>query len=723
MTFSRRFALAVLAPPLAVALPAALLFLTRTARLAGGVSLRVSLVAALGYLAAAAAVALPIARHAERVSADVRAKRDASVSVSTALERTTAFAAALWIGWGLLLALVGAAAYGRSFLGMQYFAEAALIVAAPAMAWTYWAGKAMLLNATADLASVAWRGRTWSVRTKIAIVFIGFFVVSAGALVLVISSRVGAELGDEAAYTIARFGLLIALVTSVIFAVATWFLTRDIIRPLHELVRVAEEMAQGRFDSDPRIFSDDEAGEVAASFAVTRRNVRALIARIGDRGQSVTSGVRRMSSGTDALVENAKAQSGMAMQSTDALSQVQREAQTVTADVEEVSRLTGQSAASATELRASFVGVAGQMDELFRSVEKSSAAATQIDASARETANRASALAAIGSDVLTFVSEMEATTRQLMETARATAELSGQVRENALAGSSSVEATVLGIRNVQESTERTAGAFQALQKSLGQIDQILLFIDEVTNRTNLLSLNAAIIAAQAGGHDYGFSVIADEVRQLADRTRTATKEIAQIVRSVQPVAREAAAAMEDGSRNVERTVHLATTASESLATILESTDRSLDMTRSISSALAEQSRASRYLHDQTAKMSENIGETRRATEGQADATRMLAVEAERVSGIALEVKRGTEEQTSSADAIARAMEEVAEGVASTRDRLHRQLGQAEHVAAASREMLRIAQKNDAIAAQFRDSLQSLLDSGAEFESEVARYRG
>lgn len=722
MSLSRKFALAIVLPPLAIALPAALVFVIRVARLDAGVALRVGLASILAYGIGAVVAAVAMERAVVRVERDLEAGRDPSRSLSTALERTTLIGALLWVAWGMVTALAGAAFYGRDFLRLQYFLAAAQIVAAPAMAWTYWAGKAMLMRAVEGVEQAVWRGRVWSVGAKIAIVFIGFFIASTGVLVLEIASRVSVRLGDQAAYEIGRFGFIVALITSILFAAATWFLARDIIVPLRELVRVAGEMAQGRFEASAHIFSDDEAGEVAASFAVTRRNIRALIAQIGDRGESVTGGVRTMFAGTEGLVANAQSQRTMALQSSAALSAVQKEAETVAAEAEQVARLTGESAGSAAELRASFGAVARQMDELFHSVEKSSEAATEIDASARETATRTTALATIGGDVLGFVSEMEATIRELMETSRTTADLSGQVRENAVAGSGAVEATVAGIRSVQESTRRTAGTFDSLQKSLGQIDQILLFIDEVTNRTNLLSLNAAIIAAQAGAHDYGFSVIADEVRQLADRTRTATKEIAEIVRSVQPIAREALAAMDEGSRDVERTVTLAHNASRSLAVILESTDRSLEMTRSISSGLAEQARASRYLHDVTAKMSENIGETRRATEGQAESTRMLAVEAERVSGIALRVKRATEEQTSSTDAIAEAMEQIAEGVASTRDRLRRQLAQAEEVATASQQTLQIAQRNHAIAEEFRTSLQSLLDQGREFETEVARYR-
>jgi methyl-accepting chemotaxis protein len=722
MRLSRTFPAAMLIPPLFVLLPVALAFLFRVLRLGGAVALRTALIAFAAYGLGAVVSAIVIARAARRVDADLAARRDPSDSVSSALSRTTFAGLIVWVGWGLIVAMAGCTILHRTLLGIQYFAEAAAILAAPAMAWTYWAGKGMLLRATRSAPHIAWSGRTWSVGMKIGMVFVGFFIVSAGALVLLTASYVASQLGEETAYAIGRAGLLIAAATAVVFAFATWFLARDVTAPMHELVRLAEAMAQGEFAIEPRIFADDEIGKLARSFGATRIKLRSLLEGVGNRGGSITQGVIMMSAGTESLVSNAHEQSGMVAESTSALASVTDQAQSVLDDTERATELTYDSAGRATELRASFTEVGARMDDLLVSVEKSSSAATEIDAAARETANRTMNLSGIGSDLLAFVTQMDATVAQIMRTAQSTAELSDQVQSNAIAGRQAVEATVNGIRAAQDSTRRTAGAFDALQKSLGQIDQILLFIDDVTNRTNLLSLNAAIIAAHAGRNDYGFSVIADEVRQLAERTRTATKEIAAIIRNVQPIAQQAVEALEEGVKNVDTTVDLAGNASTALEKILGSAGRSLEMTRQISHALEEQSKASRHLHGVTANMSDHISEMHRATQGQAEATRMLAAEGERVRDIATQVKRATEEQNVAANGIADAMEQIAHDIRTIRDRLERQLQQAEQIASASKLTLSIAERNNTIAEQFRTSLQTLVSSGRDFEAEVARFR-
>ena len=722
MRFTGRYVFVQLTPPLLVAFPAALLFLRHVLSPSPRLLWLIAAISAAGYLAGAVIFAFVAGTAARDVERTVAQKRDASDSVSRCMYRTELASGVLWIGWGLIQALAGSALLHPTFLGIQYFAESALIIAAPAMAWSYWTGKHMVLTHARDMLVRGYTGRTWSVGTKIAMVFIGFFVVSVGAIVLFVASRIARTIGDETAYSIAAFSFAVAMATSAIFAVATYFLARDVTAPMRLLVALARDMAEGRFDTEPRIYADDEVGVLAKAFMTTRQTLRMLIGRVRSSGGVITEGVATMSVGTRSLIDGAQEQTGLAEQSSAALVRVRDEAESVLTDVERVTERTTDSASRTAELRASFVEVNRQTDDLFQSVEKSSSAANEIDATARELERRTEDLASVGTEVLAFVAQMDATVAQITTTASATASLSEQVRENAADGRAAVDATVEGIRNAQESTRRTAAQFDALQGSLAQIDRILAFINEVTKRTNLLSLNAAIVAAHAGHGDFGFSVIADEVRELSDRTRDATKEISGIIRNVGPVTRQALQALEEGVRNVDSTVGLAQKASTALTTIFTNADRSLEMTRGISTSLHEQATASRHLHRVTAQMSDNIEEMHRGTAAQADATRMLAAEAERVHDIARHVKRATEEQTAVEDGIARAMESIAGDVRTIRDRLGNQLNETQRIAANSNDTLTIAHRNNDVAEEFGIALSELLRQGEEFATAVARFR-
>jgi methyl-accepting chemotaxis protein len=257
---------------------------------------------------------------------------------------------------------------------------------------------------------------------------------------------------------------------------------------------------------------------------------------------------------------------------------------------------------------------------------------------------------------------------------------------------------------------------------VGEISRILNVIEEITGRTNLLALNAAIIAAQAGEHGQGFSVVADEIRELAERTRGSTKEISNIVKAVQSGSRQAVKKIREGVTRVGENVKLAEEAARSLAKIVESANRSNEMAMRISSALQEQSRAGKHLHEVTSRMSDHIAEINRATSEQANGTRLLATEAELVRDIAEQVKGATQEQSTAGRGITSAMERIAEDAKQIRDLLQSQLQETDRIADASRVMLSIAQQNDMIARQFTEAVQSLVHSGQAFDSEVERFR-
>jgi len=523
-------------------------------------------------------------------------------------------------------------------------------------------------------------------------------------------------------FQITFYTLIVSLITTAVFSAATVVLSRDVTGPLRELRELAQEMAEGNFDVAPRVFADDEVGQLGESFGETRSNLRRLLGRVGGSGTTITDGVRVITGGTEMLLGRSRDQSELTESSSMAVENVRGGIRSVLAAAETVTDLTQDASSRALELHASAEEVARSMDYLFQSVEKTSASTTEMNASMNEMSKRTEVLAGIGEEVLSFVAEMDSTVTELLSTSHSTAELAQQVREDARAGGAAVDRTVEGINVTHELTMSTARIIDDLQRSVGEISQILTVIEDVANRTNLLSLNAAIIAAQAGEQGAGFTVVADEIRELAERTRGSTKEISTIVKAVQSGSRRAVAKMHEGVTKVTDNVRLAKDAAQSLSKIVDSATNSYEMATQISRALEEQSQASRRLHEVTSRMSDHIAEINRATREQARGTQLMAHESERVRDIAAQVKNATEEQSTAGRGITNALEKIAEDARAMRDLLERQLEETDRIADASRVMLEIAQKNDAMAREFNATVQNLVRSGQEFESEVTRFR-
>lgn len=530
---------------------------------------------------------------------------------------------------------------------------------------------------------------------------------------------------DEATATAKRtfmtigFGTLVALI---VLSIAFVVMSRGITRPVQKLVAGTERIAAGELSSRITAESEDEIGELAGSFNRMAESLEVRTRAINESGGAITGGIRVMTNGSDMLLIRSRDQSQLAERSAQSLVEVRDITEQVVRTAEGVTARTEDSAARATELRASSEEVRTSMTHLFESAAKTSSSTTEMSAASSQMSAMTSALAAAGDDVLAFVSEMEATAGELGSLARNTAALSRRAREEAVAGRSAVDETVTGIEHSRELTERAADILADLAARVGQIRQILEVVGNVTQRTNLLALNAAIIAAHAGEQGRGFNVVAEEMRELAEQTRKSTNEISTIVNGVATASKAAVAAMQDGVDRVRGTVDLARNASASLGRIVDTSTSSFEMSEKISASLQQQAQATRSLHGTASKMSDHIGENRRSIEEQARAATLLAQEAEAVHNIAAQVRSASEHQSNAARGIAEAMEQIDIDARTIRDIVRRQLGQLEEVSGASSSMRDIAQKNNALAEELTETVRTLAKSGERFEQVVGRLR-
>jgi methyl-accepting chemotaxis protein len=538
-------------------------------------------------------------------------------------------------------------------------------------------------------------------------------------------TRVLTARASEATATASRtfmtigFGTLFALIA---LSIASVVIARSITRSVRKLVAGTERIADGELSSRITVQSRDEIGELAGAFNRMAESLEVRTRAINESGGTITGGIRVMRNGRDMLLTRSTEQSQLAERSAQSLIKVRDITEQVVHTAEGVTARTEDSTARATELRASSEEVRTNMAHLFESAEKTSSSMTEMSSASAQMSAMTSALAAAGDDVLAFVSEMEATTTELGSAARSTADLSRRAREEAGAGRSAVDETVAGIELSRELTERAADVLGDLAERIGQIRQILEVVGHVTQRTNLLALNAAIIAAQAGEHGRGFNVVAEEMRELAEQTRKSTSEISAIVNGVATASQAAVAAMQDGVDRIRGTVDLARNASASLGRIVETSTSSFEMSERISASLQQQAFATRSLHGTASKMSDHIGENRRSIQEQARAATLLAQEAESVQNIAAQVRSASEHQSSAARGIAEAMEKIDLDARTIRDIVRRQLEQIEEVSGASRSMRDIAQKNNALAEELTETVRTLAQSGERFEQVVGRMR-
>ena len=165
------------------------------------------------------------------------------------------------------------------------------------------------------------------------------------------------------------------------------------------------------------------------------------------------------------------------------------------------------------------------------------------------------------------VQQMAASMSEASKRARESAQVARRSLDAARKGASAVENTIHGMNDIREKIQETSKRIKRLGESSQEIGEIVELISDITEQTNVLALNAAIQAASAGEAGRGFTVVAEEVQRLAERSGEATKQIAAIVKTIQTDTHDAVAAMEVATRDVVEGAKLSDAAGQALTEI------------------------------------------------------------------------------------------------------------------------------------------------------------
>ncbi len=210
------------------------------------------------------------------------------------------------------------------------------------------------------------------------------------------------------------------------------------------------------------------------------------------------------------------------------------------------------------------------------------------------------------------------------------AEKSGNV---ATEGGQVVAETIEGMHTISQAVASSAECVTELGKRGEQIGEIISVINDIADQTNLLALNAAIEAARAGEHGRGFAVVADEVRKLAERTTTATEEVAQSIREIQTQTKHAVNQMGDGTTQVQEGVKKATRAGQSLEQIVVGAKEVSCMIQSIAATADEQSAVAEEISRNIQSVSALSNQVGEGTAQSAQAAEKLSRKSEQLIGL------------------------------------------------------------------------------------------
>jgi len=335
-----------------------------------------------------------------------------------------------------------------------------------------------------------------------------------------------------------------------------------VLEPVKELADFAERVAAGDARARAEVESNDDFGFIA-------ENLNRGAARMGRGGTPEgLEGLQRSIS--DLLQVISQAGRGdltvRGKASNDSLGNV----------VESVNSMLDNYTAVIERARKSALDVMASVNSILLAAEEMTSGASQQD---HEITNTSSA-----------VEELTVSMKQVSNNAEASAEAARRALDAAEQGNRAVRDTLEGMQRIRASVQASSKKIKSLGDRSLEISEIINVINDITEQTNLLALNAAIEAARAGDAGRGFAVVADEVRKLAEHSRSATKDIAALIKAIQAETNEAVVVMEEGTREVESGASVADQAGKALEAISSVVRQSAELVQEISLASKQQVR-------------------------------------------------------------------------------------------------------------------------------------
>src|SRR6202790_1322906 len=332
-------------------------------------------------------------------------------------------------------------------------------------------------------------------------------------------------------------GTLFAMLLGLLIA---YYTAKSITDPLTHLITVAREIADsGDLNQNIDIHRTDEIGALATTF----NNMVAYLKEMASVSMAVAEGdltievaprskrdtlgnaFSRMSHGLQDLVRTTRDSSGQ-----------------VSAGSNQVAGAADESAKVSVQASSAIEEVTSTMHEMSINVQNV----------VKNTQVQASSVA----ETSASIDQMVTSIQRVADTAKVLLDIANRSREEVVTGIATMEKATDGLNRTNHAIQSSAEIINVLGHRADDIGKIIEVIDDLAEQTNLLALNAAIEAARAGEHGLGFAVVADEVRKLAEKATQSTKEIADLIQSIQREARQAVENMERSTRIVEEGLSL-----------------------------------------------------------------------------------------------------------------------------------------------------------------------
>lgn len=425
-----------------------------------------------------------------------------------------------------------------------------------------------------------------------------------------------------------------------------FLLAKLVTRPAVEFSKEAEQIAEGDLTVYLEIKGEDEIASLGKAINKMASNLKDMMTKVKLVTESVSSVTENMVSSPGKVLAGANLQRDTIEKSAGFVEDIDNSISSVAMSADSLAASAEEASSSIIEMVTSIERVAESANVFSVSASDAASSIEEMVASIKEIAESLEVLSASSEETAASLTQINTTVNEVERGAAESVSLAEHVTAEASdKGMNAANAAIKGMEDIKESVGAIAEGIDRLGKKSEEIGKILNVIDEVADQTSLLALNAAILAAQAGEHGKGFSVVADEIKSLAEKTSLSTKEIATLIESVQAETKSSVKMAEKGIQSVDKGMKVVREVNVALKSILDSSQISTEKAMGIQRATTEETHVIKGITEAVRSMSEQIENISRATKEQSKGSRVVMEAIERIKEISQHVKNATADQS------------------------------------------------------------------------------
>lgn len=518
------------------------------------------------------------------------------------------------------------------------------------------------------------------------------------------------------------FGLVSIVSVSIVLTLS---IKIGVTGPIHGTVVMFKDIAEGEGDLTKRleVTSRDEVGMLGTWFNKFIEGMQKTVIGVNAASIEVVSISEKLAVSSHKARTSAENQLKTTEETSSSINEMEASVKSVAEVAEHVLASTDTVSSSVLQMTASVDEIAENMEKLTDSVDTTTSSVTEIVASIKEVASHINVLSGVSEEIISSVTEISASIKEIEQYAREQTNLSERVKnEAASVGMESVKKNMSGMDRIKSDVSSASVIINRLGERSEEVGSILNVINNVTEATSLLALNAAILAAQAGEHGKGFAVVADEIRELAEQTASSTKEIDGIIKAFRNDVASAVTSIERSSKGVEEGVALSWEAHTALDKILKSTDHSVDMAKKIEISTREQARGANLVTDAIHKMGSMVEEIKKATDEQKKGAEGIVKAAENMTDITAMVKSSTIQQAKESKYTSEVVSDVAHRVREVVKSIEEQKIAASRIVRAVEMLKDVGQENVVLSSDLDITVEKLNKQISSLKESMGKFK-